>query len=192
MEFFIKTDSIGGLTEEQFFHFCQENDTLRIEKNSKGEIIVMAPTGSETGRFNSSLNLELGIWNKEKNAGYVFDSSTGFTLPNGSVRSADVAFITKDRWNAIPKEERKKFASICPDLVIEILSESDSKFYLDDKMKDWMVNGCKLAWLIDPKTRTTKVYKPRHEIQSVPFSTALQEENILPGFSIDLTEIFTD
>lgn len=192
MEFFIKTDSIGGLTDEQFFHFCQENDTLRIEKNSKGEIIVMAPTGSETGWFNLGIASAVYNWNQSASAGYVFDSSTGFTLPNNAVRSADVAFITKERWSAVPKEERKKFAPICPDFVIEILSESDSQFYLNDKMNDWMTNGCKLAWLIDPKTRTTKIYRPRKKIQSVPFSTPLQGEDILPGFSIDLTEIFTD
>lgn len=192
MEFFIKTDSIGGLTDEQFFHFCQENDTLRIEKNSKGEIIIMAPTGSETGRFNSSINLEIGLWNKEKKLGYIFDSSTGFTLPNGSVRSADAAFILKDRWKEVPKEERKKFAPICPDFVIEILSETDSKFYLNDKMNDWMTNGCRLAWLIDPKEKVTKVYRPGKEAEAIPFSKNLNGEDVLPNFTLDLTKIFTE
>lgn len=101
------------MTDEQFFNFCQENDMLRIERNANGDIILMAPTGSETGWFNLGIASALYNWCVKTGMGYAFDSSTGFTLPNKAVRSADAAFIQKDRWEAVPKTERKRFAFIC-------------------------------------------------------------------------------
>lgn len=190
MEYLIKTKSIGGLSEEQFFQFCQENSSLKFERNTQGEIIIMTPTGSETGWFNSCLTTELSIWNKKNKAGFVFDSNTGFTLPNGSVRSPDAAFIKNDKWLSLSKEDRKKFAHVCPDFVIELLSETDNIKELKEKMKEWIANGCALAWLIDPNERITYIYRYDIEPHTISFNTKLNGEEILPGFLINLIDIF--
>ncbi len=187
----IKTKSIGGMTEEEFFKFCQENDTLKMERNAYGEIIIMAPTGSETGGQNMSISGELYLWTKEEKLGYSFDSNTGFTLPNGAIRSADSSYITKQRWENIPKNDRKGFAHICPDFVIELLSDSDSAKVLQDKMKEWMDNGCALAWMINPDKRETWVYRKNGEVEVKLFNRTLSGEDILPGFSLNLESIFT-
>ena len=113
----------------------------------------MKPTCSETGRCNFDIATELGIWNKEKKSGYAFDSSAGFTLPNSAIRAADVAFVRRERWDRIPMHERQKFTHICPDFVIEIISSSDTLSYVEEKIKEWIDNGCPLAWMVNPKTR---------------------------------------
>jgi Uma2 family endonuclease len=192
MEYLIKTASIGGMTEEEFFNFCQENSNLRFERNAKGEILIMAPTGSEMGSYNADVNGELVIWNKQKKAGRIFDSNAGFTLPNGAVRAADAAFITHERWNTVPPDDRKKFAHICPDFVLEIFSENDDFKSLQNKLKEWIDNGCKLAWMIHPEKKETFIYRKNGEIEIKPFTVALDGEDILPGFSLVLTKIFLE
>ena len=191
MEYLIKTNSIGGMTEEQFFQFCQENDSINFERNAMGDIIIMEPTGSYTGWFNINLGTDLTIWNRETNLGFVFDSNTGFTLPNGAVRSPDASFIKKESWEKISHEDRKRFAHICPDFVIELLSESDQEWALQNKMKEWMDNGCRLAWMINPQKKETTIYRGNGETETKPFHEALNGEDVLPGFSLKLAEIFT-
>ncbi len=189
MEYLIKTNSIGGMTDEQFFNFCQENDMLRIERNANGDIILMAPIGSETGWFNLGIASALYNWSVRTGQGYAFDSSTSFTLPNTAVRSADAAFIKKDRWEAIPKTDRKGFSKICPDFVIEILSDSDNRNHIQNKMKEWIDNGCHLAWLIDPDKKVTTVFKPDHKPITVPFDQDIDGGDLLPGFTLHVKSI---
>jgi Uma2 family endonuclease len=135
--------------DEYFFALCQANRDLRLERDADGNIILMPPTGSETGRYNVELSTEVVIWNRKTKSGYVFDSSTGFTLPNSAVRSPDVSWIRKERWDHLPKEKQEKFAPICPDFVIEIRSRTDSIHELKAKMEEYRENGCQLGWLID-------------------------------------------
>ena len=192
MEYLIKTKSIG-MTEDEFFDFCQENELLRLERNSMGDIVLMEPTGSYTASYNLSISSKLALWNEEHKFGVTFDSNVGFTLPNTAVRSPDGSFIQIERWKALPMEDRHKFAHICPDFVIELRSMKDSRKKLEEKMTEWMDNGCKLAWLIDPKRKETVVYSTNRETPVViPFSTILDGEDILPGFKLDLTTIFKD
>lgn len=186
----IKTKSIGGMTEEQFFKFCQENYLIKLERNTNGEIIIMAPTGSESALFNSSIATELGIWNKEHKLGYTFDSNAAFTLPNNAVRSPDAAFIRKEKWLNISNEDRKKFAHVCPDFVIELLSPSDNIIELEEKMKEWIDNGCLLGWLIDPNEKKTKVYRRGTTPVVKDFNQLLEGEDVLPGFKLDVQSIF--
>jgi Uma2 family endonuclease len=190
MEYLIKTKSFGGMTEEQFFQFCQENDSIKFERTSKSEIIIMAPTGSETDKFNTEITSDLVIWNRESKAGYVFGSNAGFTLPNNAVRSPDAAFIRKDLWQQVDPIDRKKFAHICPDFVLELLSESDHAGTLQEKMKEWMDNGCELAWMINPIKKETWIYRKNGEVEIKSFSSLLSGENLLPGFTLDLSKIF--
>jgi Uma2 family endonuclease len=192
MEYLIKTKSIGGMTEEQFFEFCQENDSLKMERNAGGEIIVMEPTGTYTAAYNLGIAAQLYVWNTSSKLGITFDSNAGFTLPNKAVRSPDGAFISKERWEKIPVDDRKKFAHICPDFVIELLSESDSAKAVQQKMKEWIDNGCQLAWMIDPAKKETWIYHKNGEVEIKPFSSVLNGGNVLPGFTLDLQKIFTE
>jgi Uma2 family endonuclease len=140
----------GGLTNEEFFAFYIANRELRIERNSNREILIMPPSGSETGMYDAGLTIKIGIWNNETRLGKVFGSSAGFTLPNDAVRSAHAAWIGNERWKEVPEADRKKFVRICPDFVAEIKSPSDSLKDLHKKMQEWMENGCRLGWLLDP------------------------------------------
>jgi Uma2 family endonuclease len=192
MEYLIKT-GVLGMTEEQFFDFCQENDYLKLERNAMGDIILMEPTGTYAASYNFNIYAKLFQWNEEGKFGMFFDSNAGFTLPNKAVRSPDCAFIRMDRWKALPTDERHKFAHICPDFVIELRSSKDNRKKLEEKMIEWMNNGCKLAWLIDPKRKETVVYSAVKEEQIIfPFNTILTGEDVLPGFKLDLTTIFKD
>lgn len=177
------------MNEDQFFYLCQENDTLRIERNADGAILLMEPTGSECGLFNVSLTTELSVWNRMHKLGYTFSPDTGFTLPNKAVRSPDAAFILKERWRDLPRHDRKKFAHICPDFVVELKSESDNIDALKAKMSEYIANGCRLGWLIDRLTKKTYVYRADGSISIIPFDVALNGEDVLPHFSVDLNKI---
>jgi Uma2 family endonuclease len=192
MEYLIKTKSIGGMTEEQFFQFCQENDSIKFEKNANGEIIIMAPTGSDTAAYNLGIMARLYAWNEKNNLGITFDSNAGFTLPSGAVRSPDGAFIRKSEWEKVAKSDRKKFAHICPDFVIELLSENDNSKVLQEKMKEWIDNGCQLAWMINPQKKETWIYRKKGEVEIKPFTSILEGEDVLSGFTIDLSAIFVE
>ena len=181
------TMKMGDLmSEEEFFQFCQMNDTLEFERDSQGNIILMSPTGIFTGGFNSRVTTELGIWNNENQLGEVFDSSTGFTLPNGAVRSPDVAFVLREKWDALPEDELETFGHVCPDFVIEIRSKSDGLPYLQDKMKEFIANGTKLGWLIDRFDNKIHIYKADQSVVvHETLDVMLSGEDILPGFSIN-------
>jgi Uma2 family endonuclease len=166
------------------------NPSARLEKTDSGGIIIMAPTGGETGRINSNVITEFGIWNKKQSLGYIFDSSTAFKLPNGAIRSPDLAFVKKLRWDSLSLRDRKKFPPLCPDFVIEILSESDSLLYLQEKMEEWMKNGCKLAWLLDFDSGNVNIYKEnQNPIILNGLEHILSDKEILPDFELDLLSI---
>ncbi len=178
------------MSDEEFFDFCQKHNDLRIERESNGEILIMSPTFSETGRKNFNLIAEFAIWAKQDGTGIGFDSSTGFTLPNGAVRSPDLSWIKLERWNEISENERKKFAHICPDFVVELRSESDSLLTLQDKMKEYIENGASLGWLIDSKERKVYVYRPDEEVEILENPKEVSGESILKGFTLNLKEIW--
>jgi len=153
----------------------------------------MAPTGGETGNRNFYLNGMIFLYQKENhNLGKFFDSSTGFLLPSGAIRSPDASWISLERWNRLTSEEKKKFVPLTPDFVIELLSETDELPLAKIKMKEWMENGARLAWLLDPFAKISYVYRAGLEVEIVPGVRALDGETILPGFSLDLTEIYRD
>lgn len=179
---------LDRMTEDEFFWFCTANPDLRVERNKHGQIMLMSPTGSETGIFDSELTGELIIWNRKYKLGKVFGSSAGFTLPDNSVKSADVAWIRNERWENLPANDRKKFAHICPDFVAEIQSPSDSHTELRGKMAEWIGNGCRLGWLINPAKRKVEIYTP--ENTSAGDWNNLSGGGVLPGLHLNLTEVF--
>jgi Uma2 family endonuclease len=174
-------------TTDDFYTFCQENPDYKFERETNGRIIVMPNTGGKTGLRNSKLNLRVGIWNEKANLGEVFDSSTAFNLPDGSTRSPDVAWISRARWETLTEREQEKFPPICPDFVIELLSATDVLKVAKKKMEEvWMANGCRLAWLIDPKTEQTHIFRANGEIQIVGFDKPLSGEDVLVDFTLTL------
>ena len=176
------------MTDEEFFHFCTQNRNLRIERDANGQIYIMPPTGLDTGAFNSDINTDLSIWNRKNKTGKVFDSSTGFTLPDRAVFSPDAAWISNEKISKLTKEQRNIFAPICPDFVIELKSKSDTIPELQNKMLKWIENGCKLAWLLIPEKEEAHIYRSNGNIEIVKgFNKKLSGENILPGFELDLS-----
>ncbi|GAX42016.1 hypothetical protein NIES4075_30140 [Tolypothrix sp. NIES-4075] len=177
------------LTDEQYFQLCQNNRDYRFELTAEGELLIMPPTGSETGRRNFDIVVELGIWNKQTKLGKGFDSSTGFTLPNGAKRSPDASWVKIERWNALTPEQQEKFAPICPDFVVELRSRTDSLKELQEKMQEYIDNGALLGWLIDRKNKRVEIYRPLKEVEILENPASLSGEDVLPGFVLDLTLI---
>jgi Uma2 family endonuclease len=186
----VKVPSKLLVSHEQFQQFVHANPDLRLERAKDGQLIVMAPTGSESGHYNFELAIDFGNWNRRSLAGKAFDSSSGFRLPNGAIRSPDIAWVACDRWEALTPDQRKGFAPICPDFVIELASETDIFEVLQAKMQEYIENGCRLGWLINPKVKAVEVYRPRQSVEIVSFSTPLSGEDVLPGLVIDLQSIF--
>jgi len=178
------------MTDEQFFAFCQQNRDYRIERNATGEITIMPPTGSETGNRNFDLIVQLGIWTRQNGTGIGFDSSAGFTLPNGAMKSSDAAWIKLEKWHTLTPEQQQKFAPICPDFIIELRSPSDNLQPLKDKLQEYIDNGVSLGWLIDRKNRKVYIYRPNSEVECLDKPATLSGESILPEFVLQLSTIW--
>jgi Uma2 family endonuclease len=176
--------------DELFLQFCRLNPEMRIERNEYKEISIMPPTTSETGNRNAKLTIQLGIWNEKYKLGEVFDSSTGFKLPNGAERSPDLSWIQNERWEAISIENKRKFAPVAPDFVLELRSADQSLIALKEKMEEYIACGCRLGWLIDPQARKTFTYSENGDIQTVSFEDILSGGEVLPGFELVLADLF--
>jgi len=182
--------SVIELTDEQFFRLCIQNPDLRFERTATGELIIMPPTGGETGNRNAGITAQAWFWNEEHKLGKVFDSSTGFKLPNGANRSPDVSWVRKERWDALTSEQKAKFPPICPDFVVELLSPSDSLKVAQDKMKEYQDNGTVLGWLIIRKSKQVEIYRQGQEVEVLEFPASLSGEDVLPGFVLNLEPIW--
>jgi len=176
------------ITQEQFQKIAASNRDLRLEKTAEGELIIMPPTGGNTGRRNLNLAGQVYIWNEKYQLGIAFDSSTAFHLPNGADRSPDVAWIRRERWESLTPEEQDDFSPICPDFVIELRSKTDSMKTLREKMREYLENGLQLGWLIDPKSKTVEIYRANQEVEVLHNPTHLSGENILTDFVLDLDD----
>ncbi len=179
-----------AITDDEFFEFCAVNRDLRIEMTNEGEMIIMLPVGSEGGKRSFNLTSAFGAWVKSDGTGVGFDSSTGFKLPSGAKRSPDLSWIQKERWNAIPERQRKKFAPVCPDFVVELRSETDSLAALKAKMEEYLANGAQLGWLIDPLEKKVYLYRPQVVVEIVDNPPTISGEPLLKGFVLSLADIF--
>lgn len=182
--------SYPQMTEAEFLDFCMRNDEARIERDSSGEIIIMPPAFSETGAQNFELSGQFSVWSKADGTGQAFDSSTGFTLPNGAVRSPDLSWIRDEHWDALSEEDRYGFAHICPDFVVELRSKTDRLPALTAKMNEYIGNGAMLGWLIDPIEKKVHVYRPDREAEEIDNPSELAGEPLLKGFVLDLVSIW--
>ena len=178
------------LNADNFFDFCQLNSHLRIERNATGKLIIMSPTGSETGNRNAKLMQQLANWTDRDGSGIEFDSSAGFVLLNGATRSPNASWIKLTRWNSLSTEQRSKFAPICPDFVVELRSPSDSLEVLQEKMQEYVDNSASLGWLIDRSAKQVYIYTPNAEAKCLDNPQTLSGDPLLSGFVLDLSKIW--
>ena len=186
----VKLKSVIEMTDEQFFQLCQNNRELRFERNANGELIIMPPTGGETGNKNARITQQLMNWTDADGTGIAFDSSTCFKLPNGADRSPDASWIKLERWDALTDEEKQKFPPICPDFVIELLSPSDSLKVTQEKMQEYIDNGVGFGILINRKSRQVEIYRPGKEVEVLDSPATVSGEDVLKGFVLNLGMIW--
>ncbi len=190
----IETINVSALanpiSDEQFEQLCAQNRDTKFEMTSQGELIVMSPTGSESGRQNGDLLGQIWYWNRQTKLGVVFDSSTGFTLPNNAKRSPDVSWIKLSRWQELTQTQQRKFAPIAPDFVLELLSPNDRLSDIQDKMQEYQECGVKLGWLICPHEKRVEIYRLEQEVEVLTKPQSLSGENLMTGLTVELQEIF--
>ncbi|EAZ92858.1 Uma2 family endonuclease [Crocosphaera chwakensis] len=183
-------NSVIDLDDEQFYQLCQSNPKLKFERNANKELIIMSPTGGITGKYNSDINTDLNLWNRKAKLGIVFDSSTGFKLPNGADRSPDAAWIALEKWNQLTIDQQEKFVPLCPDFVIELRSISDNLITLQDKLKEYIDNGTRLGWLINPKDKQVEIYRQGRPKEILNQPSSLSGENVLPNFILNIESLW--
>jgi Uma2 family endonuclease len=179
-----------SVTQEQFAALAASNRELQLERTAKGELIVNPPTGWETGKRNRSIIGQLDRWYENNQQGEAFDCNTGFILPNGANRSPDACWVSQARWDALTDDQKGTFANICPDFVVELRSGSDALKPLQEKMQEYMENGAKLGWLIDPQNKIVEVYRVGLEVEILSNPTELSGEEVLPGFVLNLRRVW--
>jgi len=186
----LNLNPIIELTDEQFFQLCQLHELIRFERNADGTLLLMPLVGGTTSIRNASLTAQLGMWNRDEQLGIGFDSSTGFTLPNGAVRSPDASWLKGDRWDALTQEQKETFAPVCPDFVVELRSATDCLKRLQSKMREYRDNGARLGWLIDLETQKVEIYRPDQEVEVLEYPANLSGESVLPGFILNIESIW--
>jgi Uma2 family endonuclease len=177
------------LTDDAFYDLCQANPALKFERTAQGELVIMSPTGGETGNRNAKLTARLELWAEADATGLTFDSSTCFRLPNGAERSPDAAWIRQERWQALTPEQRRTFPPIAPDFVVELRSSSDGLEALQQKMQEYLQNGVRLGWLIDPQNQRVEIYRPSQAVEILQSPDNLSGEDVLPNFVLRLEQI---
>ncbi|MET4076301.1 Uma2 family endonuclease [Hymenobacter sp. UYCo722] len=186
----LKSPVFARLTDEEFFQFCMDNRDQRIERDANHQITFMPPTNSETGASNAQLTRLLGNWTEDTGLGIFFDSSTGFSLNTGAMFSPDASWIAQARWDALSPEDRRGFARICPDFVVELLSPTDRLSDTMRKMEHWLEAGARLGWLIAPGTESVYIFEPGQPVRPVVgFDQELVAGPVLPGFTLELRRL---
>jgi hypothetical protein len=175
-----------ALSDEQFYNICQNNRELKFERTTQGDLIIMSPVGGESGNREADLLIDLGIWNRQTELGFIFSSSTIFKLPNGADRSPDVAWIRREKWLALSQQQRQKFPPLAPDFVIELRSATDKLETLRYKMLEYQEAGVLLGWLINPQQQQVEIYRLQREVEIYNLPAALSGETVLPGFCLRL------
>jgi Uma2 family endonuclease len=187
------------VNQEQFEQLAIANRELRLERTATGQLIIMPPTGGNTGRKNIELEGQLWFWNRQNKLGIVFNSSTAFHLRSGAdpladlpsaVRSPDAAWVTLERWESLTSEQQDSFPPLCPDFAIELRSKTDSIETLREKMQEYLENGLRLGWLIDPKNRVVEIYRQSQAVEVLHSPASLSGEDVLPGFVLELAELW--
>lgn len=183
----LNLNPVLSMTHQQFWQLCQANPELKLERDRNGELVIMTPTGGETGNRNIELAAEFVLWNRQAGLGQLFDSSTGFQLPNGGDRSPDIAWIEQSRWDQLTSKDKEGFPPIAPDFVLELLSPSDRLRDAQAKMQEYQASGVRLGWMINRNTRQAEIYRLGQPVEVLDNPTRLNGEDVLPGLSLNVT-----
>ena len=186
----LRLDPIVELDDEGLFQLCRGNRDLRIERNPDGELVMMSPAGGKTSYRNAEIVAQLRNWARQDGTGLVFDSSAGFTLPGGAMRSPDAAWVEKSRLRALSREQRERFLPLCPAFVIELRSPSDPLSAVESKMREYVDCGARLGWLIDPVEQRLHIYRPGAEVEILTGPERSLPAPELPGLILELVEIW--
>ena len=181
---------VSQISDRQLEKLSRENPETRFETTKEGKLIIMSPTGSASGKFNMSLAFQVELWNRRTKLGVTFDSSTGFKLSNGAIKSPDVSWIELSRWNSLSDKQQRKFAPIDPDFIIELISPTDDITELQQKMLEYIECGVELGWLIDPDEKQVEIYRHNRDTEVLVNPSSLSGDDVLPGLIVDLQEIF--
>ena len=179
------------MDDEQLFEFCRINRGWRIERTAEGDLEIMVPTGGETSNRNSIINHQLAGWTLQDGTGVSFDSSGGFVLPNGAMRSPDALWVNSQRLADLTAEQKRKFLPLCPDFVVELRSPSDPLATVQAKMSEYVENGARLGWLIDPEERKIHVYESDKVARVLEHPSEISGDPVLSGFVLDLRRVWT-
>jgi Uma2 family endonuclease len=177
------------LSDDELIAFSRRNEPYQIERNTDGELEVMSPCGTEGSSWEAEVIAELTLWAR-KHGGKTFSSSGGFKLPDGSVRSPDAAWASSALWDALSLTDRRRYAPICPEFVVEVLSENDSPLVLRAKMEMWVANGAKLAWMIDPFAATVSIYRPDAAVEVLERPDWVEAETVVAGFRLEMSRLW--
>jgi Uma2 family endonuclease len=178
------------MDEDQFFEFCQLNRDWRIERTAEGDLEIMPPTGGATSNRNADLAMQVGIWTRRDGTGVAFDSNGGFILPNGAMRSPDASWARRERLTNLTTEQKQRFLPVCPDFVAELRSPSDPLPPLEAKMREYLENGARLGWLLDPGEKKVHIYQPEQDVRILENPQKVPGDPILQGFVLDLQPIW--
>jgi Uma2 family endonuclease len=179
------------MTDDELLRFCVANEVLRVEREANGDVLVMTPAGNRTGKRNTAIISALDVWAQADGRGYAFDSNTGFTLADGSMRSPDAAWVLAARWDALSEEEQNRFSPICPEFVVELRSESDRLPDVETKMEQWIANGAMVAWLVDPEAKTVVVYREGALPERLLRPTTVIGDGPVAGFELGMGRIWS-
>jgi Uma2 family endonuclease len=185
--FTIDLSPITRLDHTQFEQLCAANPEIKLERTPTGALVIMSPTGGETGNRNIEIAADFVIWNRQSKLGYLFDSSTCFKLPGGGDRSPDVAWVEKSRWDALTPDQRRKFPPLCPDFALELASPSDNLATLRAKMQEYLDSGLRLGWLINPQDKQVEIYRLQQPPEILSAPATISGESVLPGFTLQLS-----
>ncbi len=178
------------MDEERFFEFCRQNKGWRIERSAGGDLEIVPPTGGETSNRKANLTMQVGIWTRQDGTGVSFDSNGGFVLPSGAIRSPDASWVRRERLANLTADQKRRFLPLCPDFVVELRSPSDPLPPIEAKMREYLENGARLGWLIDPVERKVHIYKPGDPVEALESPGRLSGDPILSGFTLDLRPIW--
>ncbi|GAC1471467.1 MAG: Uma2 family endonuclease [Chamaesiphon sp.] len=184
--FTLNLEPIVRLDRKQFYQICLANPDLILERSRTGELIIMSPVGGESGNREADLITDLTLWSRQTGLGKVFSSSTIFSLPKGSDRSPDAAWVSLERWNELTTEQQQAFPPICPDFIIELRSRTDKLKPLQEKMQEYLENGLRLGWLVNPQDKQVEIYRLKQEKEVLKTPCMLNGEDVLPGFVLTI------
>jgi Uma2 family endonuclease len=178
------------MTDDELLRFCAANDSLSLERETNGEILIMTPANTKTSKMNSRIVRLLDEWAEEDSRGIATGPDGGYSLPDGSMRIPDAAWVELARWEALTEAQQSSFAPLCPEFVIELRSPSDKLPQSRGKMEQWIANGAQLAWLIDPQRKVVEIYRPGEEPEIHEQPTSVQGDGPVAGFELVMARVW--